>query len=69
MTDPSANTKIHLALEIQSGLKTVDYFGLALGYSQLYPAPLNPLSQIYFPVAPRDQSLLVYCLTGKGLVN
>ena len=26
MTDPSANRKIHLALRIQSGLETVDYY-------------------------------------------
>ena len=53
MADPSANGKIHLALGIQSGLKqlTIITLGFASGNSQLFPALLNPSSQIVFPVA------------------
>ena len=52
MTDPSANRKIHLTLGIQSGLKQLTItLGFASGNSQLFPALLNPSSQIVFPVA------------------
>ena len=55
MTDPSANRKIPLALGIQSGLETVDYYpGFALGNSQLFPGPPESLEPDRFSCCPRD---------------
>ena len=51
MTDPSANRKIHLALGIQSGLETVDYYPRLRAIVNCFQALLNPSSQIDFPVA------------------
>ena len=61
MTDVLASRKIYLALGIQSGLETVDYYP---GNSQLFPGPPESLEPDRFACCPDDQSLFVYCING-----